>query len=284
MNPSEFVSVVITTYNRSDALLAVLAGLAKQTDWNFEVVVADDGSREEHRRVIFESAVAHELRVVHVWHPDIGFTAARVRNRGVLAATGKYIIFLDGDCVPEVDFISRHKQLAEVRYFVNGSRVLLSPELTALVTSGVQQISGRSVVFWLTQRLSGHASKLSHLLRLPDLFGRVQSQFSWKGIRSCNMGVWRTDFERVDGFDESFVGWGHEDADFVLRLHNNGVLRKNGFCATEVFHLWHREAARDQESQNACIVRERENLGTVCAASGYGQVRQNDDVIVTRLG
>lgn len=284
MNPTDLVSVVITTYNRSDALLAVLAGLAQQTDRNFEVVVADDGSREEHRRALFDSPVARDLRVVHVWHPDVGFTASKVRNRGVAAARGEYIVFMDGDCVPEVDFIARHKRLAERGYFVNGSRVLLSPALTQRVVTGAEQICGRSRLYWLGQRLRGQASKLTHLLRLPDNFGRIQRNFSWKGIRSCNMGVWRSDFERVDGFDESFVGWGHEDADFVLRLHHSGVARKNGFCATEVYHLWHKEAARDRESQNARTVRERAAAGTVLPVSGYAQPRVNDDAVITRLG
>lgn len=284
MDTSDLLSVVITTYNRSDALLAVLDGLSRQTDHRFEVIVADDGSREAHRQPILDSAVAHALRVVHVWHPDVGFTASRVRNRGVAAASGQYLVFLDGDCVPEVDFIVRHKQLAETGFFVNGSRVLLSPELTQQVVSGCERISGRSCAYWFRQRLQGHASKLTGLLRLPDWSGRVQRAFSWKGIRSCNMGVWRADFERVDGFDESFVGWGHEDADFVLRLHHSGVARKNGFCATEVYHLWHREAARDRESQNAQTVREREKSDVVRAASGYSQPRFNDDAVITRLG
>jgi len=122
------------------------------------------------------------------------------------------------------------------------------------------------------------------LLRLPDRFGRVERTFSWKGIRSCNMGVWRSDFERVDGFDESFVGWGHEDADFVLRLHHSGVMRKNGFCATEVFHLWHKEAARDQESQNARTVTERAKTTMIRPALGFSQNRINDDAVITRLG
>lgn len=276
--------MVITTYNRSDALLAVLAGLARQTDRNFEVVVADDGSREEHRRAVLEAPVARQLRVTHVWHPDVGFTASKVRNRGVKAASGPYIIFMDGDCVPEVDFIARHKQLAEAGHFLNGSRVLLSPALTHRVVAGVESLSGRGVLYWIGQRLRGRASKLTHLLRLPDWRGRVRRDFYWKGIRSCNMGVWRSDYERIDGFDESFVGWGHEDADLVLRLHHAGVVRKNGFCATEVFHLWHKEAARNHESHNARIVRERERSDTVRAASGYAQPRPNDDVVITRLG
>ena len=284
MTPVESVSVVITTYNRSDALLAVLAGLVRQTDRHFEVIVADDGSRAEHQRALQESPLARALKVVHVWHPDVGFTASKVRNRGVAAASGRYLIFLDGDCVPEVDFIARHKRLAAPGHFVNGSRVLLSPALTQRVMAGAEQISGRSALFWLGQRLRGHASKLTHLLRLPGNFLRIRRNFYWKGIRSCNMGVWRSDYERIDGFDESFVGWGHEDADFVLRLHHAGVARKNGFCATEVFHLWHKEAARDQESQNARTVRERAQTDIVRAASGYAQVRPNDDVVITRLG
>jgi glycosyltransferase involved in cell wall biosynthesis len=284
MNASEPVSVVITSYNRSDALLAVLDGLARQTDRNFEVIVADDGSREEQQRLILESDVAKSLRLTYVWHPDIGFTASRIRNRGVAAASGAYIVFMDGDCVPEVDFIARHKTLAQPGFFVNGSRVLLSAEFTRRVLAGSEQICGRSAGYWFARRVLGQASKLSHLVRLPDWSGRIHREFSWKGIRSCNMGVWRTDFERVDGFDESFVGWGHEDADFVLRLHHSGVARKNGFCATEVFHLWHPEASRNQESQNARLVLERSRTNVTRAALGYSQRRINDDVVITRLG
>ena len=155
---------------------------------------------------------------------------------------------------------------------------------TSRVISGMEKVYGRSPLYWLRQRLGGHASKLSGLLRLPDWPVRNKPVFSWKGIRSCNMGVWRADFERVDGFDESFVGWGHEDADFVLRLHNAGIARKNGFCATEVFHLWHKEASRHQESHNAQVVLERVKTRIVQATLGYSQARINDDVVITRLG
>ena len=284
MQASQFVSVVITTYNRSDTLLVVLAGLALQTDQNFEVIVADDGSRDMHRDAILQSDVARKLRITHVWHPDVGFTASSIRNRGVAASSGSYIIFMDGDCVPEVDFIRRHKALAEPGFFVNGSRVLLSEALTLRVLTLSEPICGRSAFYWIGQRLQGNASKLTGLLRLPDGAFRVKRQFSWKGIRSCNLGTWKKDFERVDGFDESFVGWGHEDADFVLRLHNSGVARKNGYCATEVFHLWHAEASRNQESQNAHLVKERSLTTVTQPALGYSAKRPDDGVIITRLG
>ncbi len=284
MDVPELVSVVITTYNRSDALLAVLSALTRQSDRNFEVIVADDGSTGVHRQRIVQSADALALKLIHVWHPDVGFTASKARNRGVAAARGNYIVFLDGDCVPERDFIARHRQLAQTGFFINGSRVLLSPELTQRVLDGVEQVDGRGYGFWLRKRLSGEASKLTGLLRLPDGALRIQQAFDWKGIRSCNMAVWRSDFEKVEGFDESFVGWGHEDADFVLRLHNLGLARKNGFCATEVFHLWHKEASRSHESANAQTVRLRAQTQIVKPTLGYARLRERDDGVITRAG
>lgn len=284
MEVPELISVVITTYNRSDALLAVLSALTRQSDRNFEVIVADDGSTQAHREAIFSSADARALKLVHVWHPDVGFTASKVRNRGVAAARGNYIVFLDGDCVPENDFIARHRALAQPGFFVNGSRVLLSPGLTQRVLAGLETVDGHGAGYWTAKRLKGDSSKLTGLLRLPDFGLRNQSKFNWKGIRSCNLAVWKSDFEKVGGFDESFVGWGHEDADFVLRLHNLGVSRKNGFCATEVFHLWHKEASRHQESANAQTVRQRATTQIVKPTLGYARLRPDDDAVLTRAG
>ena len=112
---------------------------------------------------------------------------------------------------------------------------------------------------------------------------RVEERFRWKGIRSCNFGAWRSDFEAVDGFDESFRGWGHEDADLVLRLHHRGLRRKNGFLATEVFHLWHRENPRDQESPNRARVQARMEQGIIRAEAGLSASLHAGDTVVTEL-
>jgi GT2 family glycosyltransferase len=276
----DLISVVITTYNRSEDLLPVLAALAAQDDKGFEVVIADDGSTALHQNAIQAAARALALPLTHVWHPDVGFTASRVRNLGVAIAQGAYIVMLDGDCVPDTDFVRRHRILMESGYFVNGSRVLLSERLTRVVLAGAQQLHGQGPAFWLRQRLSGDASKLGALMRLPDWSGRKQTQFIWKGIRSCNLGVWRKDYEAVGGFDESFVGWGHEDADFVLRLHNAGINRKNGFAATEVYHLWHQQASRSTESVNASTVRERMQSRQVQPTIGYSESSAAKDAVL----
>jgi GT2 family glycosyltransferase len=284
MQAAPLISVVITTYNRSDALCAVLGGLQLQSDRDFEIVVADDGSAPEHRSKVQSALAQCGLPAVHMWHPDEGFRAACARNRGVAVARGQYIILMDGDCVPELDFVAQHRQLSEKDCFINGSRVLLSAELTVSAIAAEQCLTGRSAAFWLGQALSGHANKWFPRLRLPDFTRRKHPDFIWKGIRSCNMSLWRSDYEKINGFDESFVGWGHEDADFVLRLHNAGLIRKNGFAATEVYHLWHTEAARAAESVNATRVRERLNTGQILPTIGYRDSKDGAEMVVSRWG
>lgn len=280
----ELISVVITTYNRSDALSLVLAGLANQSDRQFEVVIADDGSKPEHVAAIAEMAKSLQFPVTHVWHPDVGFTAAQVRNLGVANAQGNYLVLLDGDCIPEVDFIARHRSLREAGVFVNGSRVLLSSAFTSKLIRAHTAPVNRGLGYWLARRWLGDASKLAGALRLPDMGFRRQPAFVWKGIRSCNMAVWRADYEVVNGFDETFVGWGHEDADFVLRLHNAGLVRKNGFWATEVYHLWHPESDRASEGGNADKVRERQTTGQIRATVGYQESRAANQAVIRSWG
>ncbi|MGG7606490.1 glycosyltransferase family 2 protein [Massilia sp. BKSP1R2A-1] len=268
MQQSPTISVVITTYNRPDALAAVVEACFMQDDKNFEIIIADDGSTANTRDTIAQLAAGAPVPVKHVWQPDQGFRAAMARNRGTLAATGDYIIFLDGDCVPQRDFIARHRALARPGFLVSGSRILLSQALTERVLREHIDVAGMSVTERLRHRLRGDMNKvLQTMLRWPD-FGRVRRSFSWRRIKSCNLAVWRADLDKVNGFDESFVGWGHEDSDLVLRLFHAGVGRKDGALATEVLHLWHSEAKRDEESSNRKVVLERAANKTIQAVRG----------------
>jgi len=268
MQQTQTMSVVITTYNRPDALEAVVEACFLQDDKNFEIIIADDGSTANTRDCIARLAARSPVPLKHVWQPDQGFRAAMARNRGTLAATGDYIIFLDGDCVPQRDFIRRHRSLAQPGFLVSGSRILLSQRLTERVLREHLDVAGMTVGERLRHRLAGDMNKVVQtMLRWPDL-GRVRRKFSWRRIKSCNLAVWKSDLVAVNGFDESFTGWGHEDSDLVVRLFHAGVLRKDGALATEVLHLWHREAQRDQESSNRKVVLERAADGTTQAAVG----------------
>ncbi|GBU15423.1 glycosyl transferase family 2 [Polaromonas sp.] len=266
------ISFIVLSYNRCDALLAVLRALSAQCGPPHEVLIADDGSNPDQLTRLMQDCPAFNCPVLHVWHPDTGFTAARARNLAASQATGDYLVFLDGDCVPGPSFVVQHSRLAQRQCFVNGSRVLLSETLSTQVCSGKIDLPSRSFSFWLLARVRGDCNKILHLFVWPWQLFRVKEGFEWRGIRSCNLGVWRGDFIAVNGFDEVFEGWGHEDADLVLRLSHFGVKRKNGFMATEVFHLWHRENQRGQESRNKSRVIQRLSTHLIRAEKGLTEL------------
>jgi glycosyltransferase involved in cell wall biosynthesis len=277
------LSFVVLTYNRADALLAVLRSLSEQCDLEHEVIIADDGSMCDQVEMLFKRCPTFKCPVLHIWHPDIGFTAARARNLAAHQANGDYLVFLDGDCIPNKVFVKQHMRLAEPGYFVNGSRVLLSERLTKQAVSEKINLPHCSASFWLRARFRGDSNKLSHLLLWPWRLFRIKQGFRWRGIRSCNLGVWRHDFIGVNGFDETFQGWGHEDADFALRLNHLGIQRKNGFMATEVFHLWHPESQRGQEAVNKKRVLQRMKTDLILAEKGLRELDTALPVKITQL-
>lgn len=270
MNAPAFISVIVSTYNRPDALAQVLHGCARQTDSAYEIIVADDGSGPATHEAVTRIAGEVSVRITHVWHPDEGFRLAAIRNRGIAAARGDYLIFLDGDCVPQCDFIARHRQLAQAGRMVTGSRILLGPTLTRAALDTPLDLQRQGTAFWITQRCRGQVNKIAPLwARLPaSLPARRVDGFKWRGIKGCNLASWKNDVVAVNGFDETFSGWGHEDADFVARLHNHGIARTQGFWATEVLHLWHAEQPRTREQHNRDKVRERLVARTVRATRG----------------
>lgn len=247
---AELISVIVTTYNREDALDAVLRSLAGQSDTEFEVVVADDGSGAGTARTIDAWKEKLARRIEHVRHEDRGFRAAEIRNRAILAARGAYCIFLDGDCIVRPDFVATHRQLAEPGWFVTGNRILLSPGLTEQVLKGKLTPENWNAARWLAERGRGGINRLSALMHLPLGPLRRIRRGVWQGARSCNLAIWRADLDRVDGFDAGYSGWGKEDSDIIVRLLRAGVRRKDGTFATGVIHLWHAEADRSQLAEN----------------------------------
>lgn len=271
------LSVVISTYNWPEALQAAVEGFFSQTDMDFEIVIADDGSREATRECVERLRERSPVPIKHVWQPDIGYRLAMSRNRGIRASSGDYVLLVDGDCVPQRHFVAQHRKLARRGFMVTGSRILLNPSASERALAGRLDLQSLGLFDKLRMRLSGEANKLAQLLwTLPDI-GREKARFSFRRIKGCNMGVWRDDLERINGFDESFTGWGHEDADLVVRLYHAGVMRKDGAFATEVFHLWHREAKRDQESSNRRVVLERAANKTTQAERGLRDHQELDD-------
>ena len=247
---NDLISVIVSTYNREDALNAVLHALSRQSDRNFEVVVADDGSGPATAGVVREWASRTTLQIKHVWHDDLGFRLADIRNRGIRESAGAYVLFLDGDCIARPNFVAAHRRLAESGWFVTGTRILLSPELTDRILRQRLEPESWGLARWLKLRWRGELNRFAPLLNLPLGAMRRLTARRWRGARGSNMAFWRVDLEKVDGFDASFSGWGREDSDLFIRLIRAGVRRKDGRFATGVLHLWHPEADRSRLAEN----------------------------------
>jgi len=245
------IAVIVTTYNRPDALAAVLEGYLAQTDRDFDLLVADDGSTEDTAQLIRRYQARATFPVRHVWHEDQGFRAAAIRNRALAATGADYIIFTDGDCVPPPDFVARHRMLSEPGCFLSGNRLMLTPEFTGQVLRDKLPIHLWRTGDWLRARAKRQIERVLPLFRLPDVaWLRKLSPHRWQGAKTCNLSAWRSDLLQVNGLDESYTGWGLEDSDLVIRLIRAGVSNKSARFSAPVLHLWHKENDRSNLEEN----------------------------------
>ena len=250
------VTVIVTTYNRPDALAAVLEGFRVQDNRDFEMVIADDGSTEDTGKLILGLMTHMPFPIRHVWQEDRGFRAAAVRNRTVAASQGDYLIFVDGDCIPFPDFVGGHRALAEPGWFVAGNRILMSRLFTDRVLREKIPVHLWGSLKWSFARVRGWINRFVPIIRLPDGRYRKLNATQWQGAKTCNLAVWRHDLIKVNGFDERYQGWGHEDADLVVRLIRAGVRRKEARFAAPVLHLWHPQIDRRRVSENVSMLKD----------------------------
>lgn len=223
------VALLITTYNRPDALNAVLDSAAQQCRLPDEVIICDDGSGIHTSKVV--ERWGDRLPIRHAWMPDMGFRAARSRNLGVLCSEAEIIIFIDGDCLLPPFFISEHVALARPGYLLSGGRQLLTP--------------GQTKSFFKKKLSLSSIFDSIKFLRLPLGWLRDCYPANWKSVRTCNMSLYKMDIVKIGGFDESYVGWGREDSDFVIRALRSGLSIRWGRLAVCVAHLYHVESPRD---------------------------------------
>ena len=267
------ISVVVTTYNWKEALGLCLKSIFAQTRLPEEIIVADDGSREDTAELVRAHSAASPVPLIHMWQPDEGFQAAKARNRGIAAASGNYIVLLDGDMLVNRFFIEDHHRLAKPNTFLQGKRACLSPAATRrILESGTIRIGPfmRGVATWWHRRYLLHSRCLSAIYSATDR--------QMRGILSSNMACWRSDALRINGFDERFVGYGYEDADFAQRLLHAGLQRqylKHLICAA---HLYHPCRAGAAEAINKGIVQECQESRAIRCEQGI------DSYLPTRAG
>ena len=236
----QLISVVVTTYNWPAALDRVLDSLSRQTHLDFEVIVADDGSGPDTAELMSRWMQRAPFPLQHAWQEDEGFRAARVRNLGASKASGDYLVFIDGDCLTLPGFIASHAAQAERGWFATGRRAQVRESATAEILR--QGLAPYALPRWrlIAESPRWLQTRYAQLLRLPvDGVRRTKHVADVRKAESCNLALWRDDFLKVGGFDETFEGFGCEDVDLCLRLLRAGLKRKSLEHLEPVLHLFH---------------------------------------------
>jgi len=242
------VSLIVTTYNWVEALDAVLRSIASQSTLPDEVIIADDGSTSSTKALIERVVIGFPVPLHHCWQEDLGFRVSAIRNKAIAKATSDYIVMADGDMLMQQHFIRDHICNAASGQFVQGRRTLLSKELTEHVLAGNdKQITCLSK--GITNRFNACRCKI-----LSPVVSAMFSKQKYMSIRACNMACWRSDIVAVNGFNETFEGWGREDSEFAVRLLNNGIRRKDLRLGGVAYHLYHHEAPKTMLKQNDLLL------------------------------
>lgn len=229
------LSVIVSTFERPGHLERCLASLGRQTgvDGRFEVIVTDDGSADHTAEIVEQFARQAPFPVRFVTQPHDDYRLSRARNNGVRAASGTYLLFTDGDCVFPADHLQQHLAVRTPGFAYGGDAVWLSEAASRGVT--------------LAAIRSGALMKVVTPAMRRRLKWRAYKSLAYQALRhpskprmvGCNIAVHRADLEAVNGFDESFVGWGCEDDDFAGRLRRSGVKVRSILHRTHAIHMWH---------------------------------------------
>jgi glycosyltransferase involved in cell wall biosynthesis len=240
------ISLIILTYNRPDTLELVLKSLNHQSVSPDEVIIADDGSGLETRELIRRWQAP--FRLVHVWHEDLGYRIAAIRNKATLESSGDYLIYSDGDLLLHPEFIHDFKKFSAPKTAWIGSRVFLSREATEQLFS-----EDRVPFSWSVFSPAIAANRLNRL-RAPWISSFIPPFKNTMQMRGGLLGLWKEDLLAVNGWNEEFTGWGMEDTELVTRLFNSGVtIRKLKFAGI-TWHLWHPVSDRQFLDKNREIL------------------------------
>jgi glycosyltransferase involved in cell wall biosynthesis len=268
------VSVIVSTYNKRDWLEKVLWGYAGQDYRDFELLIADDGSREDTRELILAFSRENDFPVRHIWHPDDGYQRSIILNAAILASKGNYLIFSDGDCIPREDFVRAHVELAEPGRFLSGGSVYLSMEVSLGITRA-DVTSGRFAdPGWLEgqgQKLGRHRLRLAPAGWQATLLDQVTTTNPTWNLN--NASTWREWIFAANGM-EAEMQYGGADRALGSRLENLGLKGKRARFRAVLLHLDHDRPYKTRESiqKNKGIRRRIVSRGETRARDGLEEL------------
>ena len=242
------ISVIVSTYNSEEWLQKVLWGFNCQTFKDFELVVADDGSRPATKELVDSMRDELFFDLIHIWQEDDGFQKCRILNKAVAASSGEYIIMTDGDCMPREDFVEVHYINKEPGYFISGGYYMLPMNISKMITKEDIYKQHCFNIHWLKDKgipKTFKNNKLTSRGVISKFFNTITpTNASWNGHNSSG---WRKDILNINGFDER-MQYGGEDREMGERLFNFGLKSKQLRYSAVCVHLDHQRSYRTPEA------------------------------------
>lgn len=266
------VSVIVPTYNRPKALRLSLLSLAVQSMLPTEVLIADDGSTTETRDTVLEMqhSLKHVFPIRHVWQEDLGFRKPRILNETVRQSTGKYLVFIDGDCMAHRHFVRSHVENSSPEAILSGKRVDIGKQLTEKLLHEGAVLNSLNLKL-LIDSLKSRSRKVEEAVRIKNrMLRRLMHRdvITHDGVWGCNFSLHKELFIGINGCDEDFVDGSLEDNDLGIRVLNQGKQMRSVRGLAIVFHLWHPASwsFESEKYQNSLkIIRRRiENKEAFC--------------------
>jgi len=240
-----------------------------------EIVVADDGSNPETDMVVQGLLEDSGLSWSHVRHEDSGVRQSRIKNLAVSHSNHPYLIFIDQDVVLHTDFVADHLSMAQKDVFLQGKRSLLPEYYTREV---LEEGTFRTPSFWL----KGLKNR-KNILRLPTIAKQLAKPKTFEtSLRGCNLSMFRSEFMRVDGFDETFDGtWGREDSDICYRLFHAGIKIKFLWFIALQYHLNHGTTTNWDKTRLDHELQQNLNEYRVKALKGFSKLSSEGEIVST---
>lgn len=207
--PGPDLSVIIAVYEQADTLPLVLRSLRDQDcPLRWELVVCDDGSAADYRSLLYHEIQRIGCDVRYVWQPHDGRRVAQSRNNAIRCARGDLLVFLDGDCLVDANFLTLHAGAHSApKRLLCGSRKFL---FSAASDFTLLQAEGK------IRTLLNRAAR-SRIPSFREWQKKRYGRAPWRVCMSCNMSLAR---KPEVFFDEAFTGWGSEDVELACRLYH----------------------------------------------------------------
>ena len=257
-------SIIICFYERLQHLKCCLDSIKSQSEFFNEVVIADDGSGESCVYDLKMMITDYHFPIIHVSQHKKGFRPSAARNKGIRKASGDYLIFFDCDFAVLPNTIKFHIDASKQGRFVAGSCKYLDEKQTNILFQ--KRVSDKRLEN-LYQSISERAIVREHRRVIRHrIFFRLGLTSARKQRLSSHFSIHREDLERVNGYDENFVGWGGEDEDIAIRLAESGLKGKSIIQTARVLHLYHSKEMGDKHWKEGVNVEylKRKNIPFYC--------------------